>query len=181
MQDGNPRHLQRPLDSTESPSFDVDSFHANPLLNTTLCYIECDGKYLMLHRTKKKDDISQGKWIGVGGKFESGETADECLLREVQEETGLALRSYDYRGVVHFLNDVYVSEEMYLYTAEIVDEGFPVPECDEGTFAWIPLSEVMELNLWPGDRIFLEMLMRGDRDIDLTLCYHGDDLVGVRY
>ena len=149
------------------------------MLKTTLCYLEDRGCYLMLLRNKKDADPNAGKWVGVGGKFADGESADECLVREVREETGWELASWDFRGVVHFVNDLCPSEDMYLFTAKAPSEA-SLPECDEGTFAWVPIGEVPELNLWEGDRIFLEMLARGERDIDLTLVYHGDELVDVR-
>ena len=146
---------------------------------TTLCYLERDGRYLMLLRNKKDADPNAGKWVGVGGKFLPGESADECLVREVREETGWELASWDFRGVVHFINDLWPDEDMYLYTAKAAG-GSGVPECDEGTFAWVPVGEVPALSLWEGDRIFLQMLARGERGIDLTLVYHGDELVDVR-
>lgn len=146
---------------------------------TTLCYIERDGRYLMLLRNRKAHDANAGKWVGVGGKFEDGETPEGCLQREVREETGWELASCDWRGIVHFRNDAWPDEDMYLFTAEaaIAGTGFPVPECDEGTFAWIPVAQVADLPLWEGDRIFLGMLARGEHGIDLTLEYHGDELV----
>ncbi len=153
-------------------------------MDTTLCYIEHEGRYLMLYRNKKDADPNAGKWVGVGGKFAPGESAEECLQREVREETGWELASWDFRGIVHFVNDVWPSEEMYLFTATLPEAtfegGLPLPECNEGTFAWVPIDEVEALNLWEGDRIFLEMLTAGAHDIDLTLVYHGDELVDVR-
>ena len=152
-------------------------------LKTTLCYIEESGCYLMLLRNKKDADPNAGKWVGVGGKFLPGETAEECLVREVREETGWELSSWEARGVVHFVNDAWPSEDMHLFTAK-ADIGenpkaLPLPECDEGTFAWVPVDEVGTLNLWEGDRIFLGMLSAGESGIDLTLVYHGDRLVDV--
>ena len=85
---------------------------------TTLCYIEKDDCYLMLHRVKKEQDINKDKWIGIGGKFEDGESPEECLLREAKEETGLTLTSWRCRGVVTFLNDCCEGEYMYLFTAD---------------------------------------------------------------
>ena len=148
---------------------------------TTLGYIERDGRYLMLLRNKKTHDANAGKWIGVGGKFEEGETPEACFRREVREETGWELASCDFRGIVRFVNDLWPDEDMYLFTAEaaFAAEGFPLPECDEGTFAWVPIGEIARLNLWEGDRVFLQMLASGAHDIDLTLEYHGDDLIRV--
>ena len=155
-------------------------------MDTTLCYIEARGHYLMLLRNKTAADPNASKWVGVGGKFAPGETAEECLVREVREETGWELSSRDFRGIVHFVNDLWPSEEMYLFTATVsfadggASDDLPLPECDEGTFAWVPIGEVGKLNLWEGDRDFLEMLTAGAHGIDLTLTYHGDELVGVR-
>ena len=118
---------------------------------TTLCYIEKDGKYLMLHRIKKKSDINQGKWIGVGGHFEEGESPEECLIREVQEETGLFLTQYAFRGIVTFATDVQQTEYMCLYTANAF-EG-ELTACNECELAWIDKEKIEELELWEGDRI----------------------------
>lgn len=149
------------------------------MINTTLCYIEQDGKYLMLHRIKKKVDINKGKWIGVGGKFEEGESPDECLLREVQEETGLTLTSYRCRGIVTFQPSLSSpAEYMHLYTAD----GFTgklASNCPEGELKWIEKPEVLSLNLWPGDRIFLNLLEQDAPFFSLKLVYDGDALVKV--
>lgn len=147
--------------------------------DTTLCYIEKDGKYLMLHRNKKKNDLNEGKWIGVGGKFEPGETAEECLLREVYEETGVKLTSYRYRGIIYFISDVWEDEAMYLYTADAY-EGEISFDCDEGELAWVDKDKILDLRLWEGDRFFLEALL-ADRDITMTLHYDkNDNLIEVK-
>ena len=146
---------------------------------TTLCYIEKDNCYLMLHRVKKEQDINKGKWIGVGGKIECGETPEQCILREVREETGLILTAYQYRGIIRFTFDLWEDEEMYLYTATEF-EGELNKECNEGELAWFPISEVMNLNTWEGDRIFLQKLIDGEMNIDLTLHYKGDKLIDVK-
>ncbi len=147
------------------------------MINTTLCYIEQGGKYLMLHRIKKQVDINKGKWIGVGGKFEEGESPDECLLREVQEETGLTLTSYRCRGIVTFQPSLTSpAEYMHLYTAD----GFTgelASNCPEGELKWIEKPEVLSLNLWPGDRIFLHLLEQDAPFFSLKLVYDGDALV----
>ncbi len=145
----------------------------------TLCYVEKDDHYLMLYRNKKENDPNEGKWIGVGGKLEPGETPDRCVEREVLEETGLTLTEYTYHGVVHFRSDKWCDEEMYLYTATGF-EGDVDFNCKEGALKWIPKSQVMDLNLWEGDKIFLQYLLEGKRDIDLTLVYRGEELVEVR-
>lgn len=138
---------------------------------TTLCYIEKDNEYLMLHRTKKKNDINKDMWIGVGGHFEDGESPDECLLREVREETGLILTSYKLRGIVTFLSDESEGEYMFLYTSDSF-EG-EIKECDEGELKYISRNELYELNLWAGDEIFLRLL-RDERNIfDLKVEYEG--------
>lgn len=141
--------------------------------NTTLCYIRQNGCYLMLHRVKKVNDLNHDKWIGVGGKFEPDESPDECLLREVREETGLTLTDYRCRGVVTFLSDVWEAEYMYLFTAD----GFTgeLADCDEGTLEWVPVTQVMALPTWEGDRIFLELLAKDAPFFLLTLDYDAQD------
>ena len=147
---------------------------------TTLCYIEHHDCYLMMHRISKKNDINQGKWIGVGGHFEANESPEDCLIREVQEETGLTLTHYRLRGIITFISNNWGCEYMHLYTADGF-EGSPDPEqmaaCNEGILKWIPKSEIYDLNLWEGDRIFLKLLMETDNFFSLKLEYDGDDLV----
>ena len=145
------------------------------MLNTTLCYIEQDGKYLMLHRVKKKNDINHDKWIGIGGKFEEKESPEDCALREVKEETGLTLTSYAYRGLVTFVSDQYETEYMHLFTAD----GFTgeLIDCDEGTLEWVDKALVPTLPTWAGDRIFLDLLARDVPFFSLKLEYVGDTLV----
>ncbi len=143
---------------------------------TTLCYIEQEGKYLMLHRVKKHHDINAGKWIGVGGHVENGETPEECLLREVKEETGLVLTAYRLRGLVTFLSDACEPELMCVFTADAFDGE--MIECDEGELAWVEKSEVLALPTWEGDHVFLERLLSGDeRFFSIKLRYEGDKLV----
>lgn len=142
---------------------------------TTLCYIEQNDSYLMLHRIKKKNDINQDKWIGVGGHFEEGESPEDCLLREVREETGLTLTDWRFRGIVTFVSDIYETEYMCLYTAE----GYTgeLTECDEGTLEWVPKAQVEQLPTWEGDRIFLRLLAEDAPFFSLKLVYEGDTLV----
>ena len=149
---------------------------------TTLCYIEQDDKYLMLHRTAKQNDINEGKWIGVGGHFKEGESPEECLLREVKEETGLVLTSYRLRGVITFLQESCGYEYMFLYTASGFEgklDETAMKNCNEGTPAWIPKSEIMKLNLWEGDRIFLKLLLEDKGIFSMKLTYRGDELTDV--
>lgn len=142
---------------------------------TTLCYIEKEGKYLMLHRTKKENDANEGKWIGVGGKFEPDETPEECLLREVKEETGLTLTDYRLRGFITFVSDIWETEYMFLYTATGY-EG-ELTECDEGELVWVDKKDVLNLRLWEGDRIFLQRLTEETEVFSLKLVYEGEKLV----
>ena len=146
--------------------------------NTTLCYLENDrGEYLMLHRVKKQHDVNQDKWIGVGGKFEGNESPDECLLREVREETGLTLTDYRFRGVVTFLTDGgWEGEYMYLFTARRW-EGELDSACAEGELEWVSKDRVLQLPIWEGDKIFLDLLAREHPVFLLTLEYAGDRLI----
>lgn len=149
---------------------------------TTLCYIERDGAYLMLHRVKKENDASHDKWIGVGGKCEMDESPDECMLREVREETGLEITNWKYRGIVTFISDIWPCEYMHLFTAtewegEMIDKN----ACDEGVLEWIDKMSLYDLTLWPGDRIFLRLLEEASRPFfSLKLVYRGDDLVQAK-
>ena len=142
---------------------------------TTLCYIEKDNKYLMLKRVKKKEDINKGKWIGVGGHFEEGESPEECVCREVLEETGLRLKSYKARGILTFVQNKTFTEYIWLFTADEY-EGELI-ECDEGILEWIDKDKLRELELWEGDRIFLELLNTQEEFFSLKLEYEGDKLV----
>ena len=139
----------------------------------TLCYISREGlterEYLMLFRNKKKDDPNEGKWIGVGGKFEPGETPDECMLREVREETGLVPADYHFCGVIHFISDTWEDEDMYLYRAEAGADTDVQLICSEGELRWIPEGEMMDLPMWEGDRLFLKPLIEGIEKISMTL------------
>lgn len=143
--------------------------------NSTLCYILDGSRVLMLHRVKKENDVNRDKWIGVGGKFEAEETPDECLLREVKEETGLTLTSWRCRGVVTFLtNAPYDGEYMYLFTSDSFTGTLRV--CDEGNLEWIERAELDSLTTWEGDRIFLDLLWRDAPFFLLKLRYDGDRL-----
>ena len=143
---------------------------------TTLCYIEQDDCYLMLYRNKKEIDINKGKWIGVGGHLEKGETPDECLIREVFEETGLTLNSFKLRGeIIFYIDDII--ETSYLYTAN--DFSGILKECDEGILKWIPKEEVLKLSLWEADPIFLKKLMNDEPFFKLKLVYKNDILLSV--
>ena len=148
------------------------------MINTTLCYIERGDEYLMLHRVKKENDINRDKWIGLGGKFEEDESPEECLLREVYEESGLRLTSWRYRGIVTFVNTKCSSEYMHLFTADAF-EGTVGP-CDEGELEWIKKSELMKLTLWEGDRIFLRLLDSNEPFFSLKLSYDGDELISAK-
>ena len=140
------------------------------MINTTLCYIEHGDGYLMLHRVKKENDINRDKWIGLGGKFEKDESPEECLLREVYEESGLRLTSWRYRGIVTFVNTVCPTEYMHLFTADKF----------EGEIEWIKKSELMKLTLWEGDKIFLRLLDENEPFFSLKLSYDGDELISAK-
>ncbi len=147
------------------------------MFNCTLCYLENDrGEYLMLHRVKKKNDVNHDKWIGVGGKFERDESPEDCLLREVREETGLTLTEYRFRAVVTFVAQGYETEYMHLYTAT----GWTgeLRECDEGDLEWVPKDKVQDLPIWVGDKLFFRLIEDPDSPFfSLKLKYVGDELV----
>ena len=138
---------------------------------STLCYLERDGKYLMLHRTMKKNDVNKDKWIGVGGHFEADESPEECLLREVWEETGYTLTAYRYRGIVTFVSGDGVTEYMSLFTAD----GFTGQQqpCEEGQLEWVDKQDVWKLNIWEGDKIFFRLLEETKEFFSLKLVYDG--------
>ncbi len=142
---------------------------------TTLCYIEKDGCWLVLHRTKKSHDENGDKWIGVGGKFEYGESPEECVLREVKEETGLTMTSYRYRGLVTFVSDEWGVEYMHLFTCSAFTGK--LAECNEGDLVWLPKSELLRKKMWAGDRLFLDALENRDDFFTLKLRYEGETLV----
>lgn len=143
--------------------------------NTSLCYIERDGRYLMLHRVKKELDENRDKWIGVGGKLEEGESPEDCALREVREETGLTLLSWRYRGIVTFVSDEWGTEYMHLFTSEDFS-GTLRDDCAEGTLEWIEKPRLLSLPIWEGDRIFLRLLDTDEPFFSLKLRYAGDRL-----
>lgn len=174
------------------------------MIKSTLCYIEQADCLLMLYRNKKQNDPNAGKWVGIGGKIESGESADEAMLRETYEETALVPESYSFLGIIEFRNDSCEDEDMYLYkaylsTSDASDcspfaerrsfivpgttepvEGFDTGiDCNEGELAWIRISDILRLNLWEGDRYFLEPLLAGNAKINLHLTYHADKLLSV--
>ena len=148
------------------------------MILSTLCYIERNieekSQYLMLHRVKKENDCNRDKWIGVGGKFQERESPEECLLREVREETGLTLTSWRFRGLVTFVSDQWPTEYMHLFTAE----GFTgtIGRCDEGDLEWVDLDRVEQLPLWAGDHLFLKLLASEAPFFSLKLRYQGETL-----
>ena len=144
------------------------------MLQTTLCYLHIGDRTLMLHRVKKKNDVNHDKWIGVGGKFEPGESPEECMLREFREETGLTLTKWAYRGIVTFVSEDWC-EYMHLFTATGY-EG-ELRECDEGTLEWVPWESITDLPIWEGDKIFLRLLRERETFFSLKLVYEGEKLV----
>ena len=143
--------------------------------NTTLCYIEKDDSYLMLHRIKKENDVNRDKWLGIGGKFKDKESPEQCLLREVYEESGLTLNSYEYRGIVTFVSDKYETEYMHLFKSTSFTGK--LRECDEGVLEWIKKEKMLSLPLWEGDYIFLELLEKNVPFFSLKLEYKGEKLI----
>lgn len=145
--------------------------------NTTLCYIVRDGCCLMLHRTKKENDQSHDKWLGIGGKFEDRESPEDCALREVKEETGLTVTSYRYRGIVTFISDEWETEYMHMFA--VTDFEGEIIECNEGDLEWIKYEDMLKLPMWEGDRIFLGLLAQDIPFFSLKLEYKGDKLVSA--
>ena len=147
------------------------------MIDSTLCYLCRGDEVLMMHRTRKKNDMNHDKWIAVGGRFEPGEGPEECAMREVKEETGLTMVSPRYRGVVTFINDRYETERMHLFTAEQF-EG-EMTDCDEGELVWLPKAQINALPMWEGDRIFHRLLAEGAPFFNLELVYSGEKLLSA--
>ena len=146
------------------------------MLETTLCYLHHEGKVLMLHRVKKAHDVNEGKWIGIGGKIEAGETPETCMLREFREETGAVPTNLAYRGIVNFDSGDW-QERMHLFTATGYEGR--ITDCDEGVLCWIPEAELLKLSLGEGDRVFLSLLSQGEPFFELDLLYQGETLVSA--
>ena len=145
---------------------------------TTLCYLERDGKYLMIHRTKKENDANRDKWMGVGGHFEEGESPEDCMRREVWEETGLTVTGFRYRGIVTFVSDEWPCEYMHLFTCSDWS-GEVKTDCNEGDLEWIEKCRLLELTMWQGDRIFLELLDSNRPFFSLKLTYRKETLTSA--
>lgn len=145
------------------------------MINSTLCHIEKDGKYLMLHRIKKENDVNRDKWVAIGGKFEENESPEECNAREIFEETGLILKSASYRGIVTFVSDKWETEYMHIFhsdsfSGELID-------CDEGELCWVDKNKLYSLPIWQGDKIFLKLLEEDIPFFSLKLEYKGETLI----
>lgn len=148
------------------------------MINSTLCHIEKDGKYLMLHRVKKENDLNRDKWIAIGGKFEDKESPEQCNLREVFEETGLTLTKYEYRGIVTFVSDKWETEYMHIFTSN--EFTGQLHECDEGELCWVDKKELLNLPLWQGDKIFLKLIEdKSYPFFSLRLEYKGEKLISA--
>lgn len=146
---------------------------------TTLAYIEKEDKYLMIHRTKKENDPNHDKWIGVGGKLEKDESPDECMIREVKEETGLDVKGYRFCGIVTFLSDIWETEYMFLF--EVKEYSGELAECSEGELEWVEKSRIPDLHIWEGDRLFLERMRAGGGFFSLMVRYEGDRLADWKF
>ncbi len=145
------------------------------MILSTVCYIEKDNKYLMLHRTKKENDVNKDKWIGVGGKFEVDESPEECILREVMEETGLMLLDIELRCIITYVSNTFDTEYMYVFTSNNF-EG-KISKCGEGDLEWIDKDKILNLNIWEGDKIFLEKINNNDNFFTAKFIYENDNLV----
>jgi 8-oxo-dGTP diphosphatase len=146
------------------------------MFTTTLCYIEKDGAYLMIHRVKKENDLNKDKWIGVGGKIEDGESPFDCVRREVREETGVTIINPKYRGIITFVSDLWGTEYMHLFTATDYD-GEINYDCNEGNLEWVKKEIIPTLPIWEGDKIFFNLMETEERFFSLKLCYEGDVLI----
>ena len=144
-------------------------------MNTTLCYIEKDGAYLMLHRIKKINDMNKDKWLGVGGKLEAGESPFDCARREIREECGIEVENLSYRGIITFVSDIYGTEYMHLFTSDSY-RGEIDYDCDEGRLEWVEKDKICNLPIWEGDKIFFKLIDTETRFFSLKLCYTGDKL-----
>ncbi len=142
---------------------------------STLCYLEKDDKYLMLLRNKKEHDVNEGKWIGVGGKCEKGESPEECIIRETFEETGIKLENLKMRGVLTFSSEGWEDEYIFVFTSDKFSGS--ITDCNEGELRWIDKDKIMDLNLWDGDRIFLKIMLESDEFFSIKLSYKGDEIV----
>lgn len=145
------------------------------MILSTICYIEKEGKYLMLHRTKKQQDMNKEKWLGVGGKFEEKESPEECMIREVKEETGLTIKEYKLRGILTFTSTSYETEYIYVFTSNNF-EGTLI-ECEEGDLQWVEKEKIRDLNLWEGDLLFIEKIQKENPFFSMKLEYDGDKLL----
>ena len=144
---------------------------------TVLCYLKKDNQYLFMLRNKEKNDLNEGKWIGIGGHIEPGETKEEALIREVKEETGFTINSFSYRGEILFINNDY-QEIMYIFTSD--DFAGEMIECDEGELSWIDKDKILDLNLWEGDRYFLKPLLDSDKMIKMEMRYKDKQSLQIR-
>ena len=145
------------------------------MILSTVCYIERKGKYLMLHRTKKQNDINKEKWLGIGGKFQDKESPEDCIIREVKEETGLTLNSVSLRGILTFINTICETEYIYVFTSN--DFTGKLIECNEGELQWVYKDKVTSLNLWEGDKIFIEKIKEDTPFFTIKYLYDGDTLL----
>ena len=149
------------------------------MIDSSLCYLLRGDEVLMMHRTRKKNDMNHDKWIAVGGRFKAGESPEECALREVREETGLTMVDPQYRGIVTFVNDLYETERMHLFTTETFTGE--MTDCDEGELVWLPKDELLTKKLWEGDKLFLRALDERSDFFTLKLRYEGETLVESRF
>jgi 8-oxo-dGTP diphosphatase len=148
------------------------------MILSTLCYLEKDNQYLMLHRTKKENDINKDKWLGVGGKFEEGESPEECIQREVKEETGFTLKSQQLRGIVTYVSTTWETEYMYVFTSN--DFTGELIECNEGDLQWIEKTKVNSLNTWEGDKYIVKEIQQGTKFFTIKFNYDGEKLINYR-
>lgn len=142
----------------------------------TICYIDNGKEWLLLHRNKKPNDVHAGKWIGVGGKLEAGETPDECAIREIREETGLIVNSLSLKGIITF-PEFTPDNDWYTYVFKVTDFEGSLIDCDEGTLEWVPYADILKRPSWEGDYIFMKWLLEDKPFFSAKFSYQDDHLM----
>lgn len=140
----------------------------------TICYIDNGHSLLLLHRNKKPNDVHEGKWIGVGGKLEAGESPEECVIRESKEETGLTLHQPQLVGIIVF-PEFTPGHDWYTYVFRARHFEGQVIDCNEGTLEWVPYDQVLSRPSWEGDHIFLSWILEQKPFFSAKFSYSPDN------